>query len=89
MLLFLNDCRDFPVERSLSGAISILLWAQRSQTSSASAMVWRVSPDTGDRKSNSQVRFSLARAAGEDLQQDQPHRLRVVETHSEHLCTIA
>jgi hypothetical protein len=35
------------------------------------------------------VRFSLARAAGEDLQQDQPHRLRVVETHSEHLCTIA
>jgi len=43
----------------------------------------------GDRKSNSQVRISLARAAGEYLQQDHPHRLRVVDTYSEHLCAVA
>src|SRR5450755_1452767 len=28
-------------------------------------------------------------AAGEDLQQDHPHRLRIVETRGVHLCSVA
>ena len=87
--MFLNDCRDLPVHQdAVRCDVDLALGVTESDHLLAAGRL-----DGPLRRRGQAVELAGAdlagAAAGEDLQQDHPHRLRIVETRGVHLCSVA
>jgi len=87
--LFLNDCRDFPVDEDTVGCnVDLALGVTKSNHLLVAGGLDGLLRSRGQAVELTGADLAGA-AAGEDLQQDHPHRLWVVETRGVNLCSVA